>query len=243
MDTKTNCSSSNRLYQMMKTAIVLVGLLMSLAACQTEQESTVESWWINTKKVECMGVAPMMCYQYSKAENLQNPDWQLFYSEIEGFDYEPGNIYQIKVKITSREEPVPADASSKKYSLIEILSKTSVNTFQNIPKWQIIEVGNIKNPVSERNGEKLIFEFNTAEMRYSGNLSCNITMGAIERLDDSTLLLKPGATTRVACQSMQTEEAIEQALNKIRSYQVVNDQLHLLDEEAQILMKLIPAAE
>ena len=52
-------------------------------------------------------------------------DWTLFYSHIEGFDYEPGYEYVLKVK-TEKRVNGPADRSSIKYTLLEQVSKTKI---------------------------------------------------------------------------------------------------------------------
>nr|WP_317207113.1 DUF4377 domain-containing protein [Chryseobacterium arthrosphaerae] len=49
--------------------------------------------------------------------------WENFYSNIEGFTYEPGYEYVLKVKTEKIANP-PADASSIKYTLVEQVSKT-----------------------------------------------------------------------------------------------------------------------
>ena len=46
----------------------------------------------------------------------------LWIGEIEGFDYVEGFTYKLKVKIVKISNP-PADASSVKYVLVEVLSK------------------------------------------------------------------------------------------------------------------------
>jgi len=51
--------------------------------------------------------------------------WNYFYSEIEGFDYEEGFLYNLEVHISARTEPISADASSFQYVMIEIISKTA----------------------------------------------------------------------------------------------------------------------
>jgi len=49
-----------------------------------------------------------------------NSDWEMFYDSIEGFEYQEGTQYKISVTITNIENP-PTDASSLKYTLVEIL--------------------------------------------------------------------------------------------------------------------------
>ena len=77
--------------------------------------------YIDSKLVDCVGVGKQKCMQVREDKNSS---WKNFYSSIEGFDYTEGKSYKISVKVTDVKNP-PADASSKKYELIEILEKTS----------------------------------------------------------------------------------------------------------------------
>lgn len=51
-----------------------------------------------------------------------NPEWELFYDNIEGFTYEPGNEYELIVNVEKVDNP-PADASDLKYTLVKEVSK------------------------------------------------------------------------------------------------------------------------
>jgi len=92
-------------------------LVITLGSCSSlKQDEAV--YWVNSAKVDCLGVGKMTCYQVQKGDSLDlNAAWNLFYSQIEGFDYQPGFIYKLKVKETAVENP-PADASSIKYTLV-----------------------------------------------------------------------------------------------------------------------------
>ncbi len=103
----------------------IILLFFLLAGCQNENDTAVETWWINSSRVECKGVGLQVCFQIQKNQEILADSWQYFYNEIKGFDYKPGNIYQIKVRITPKPEPVPADASSLEYELVEVVSKTA----------------------------------------------------------------------------------------------------------------------
>jgi len=83
--------------------------------------------FIQPQLVDCVGVGPMKCMQIR--ENLHS-EWMTFYDNIEGFNFVPGNAYQITVKVIDVDNP-PADASNKKYELIEIIKQES--TTKHIP--------------------------------------------------------------------------------------------------------------
>lgn len=75
---------------------------------------------VGPQTADCTGVAPMKCLQ---VKEKPTDNWSNFYTNIEGFTYEPGYEYVLKVK-TEKVENVPADASSIKYTLIKQVSKT-----------------------------------------------------------------------------------------------------------------------
>ena len=78
-----------------------------------------ETVLIKSNLVACEGVSTQKCMQYQvKGED----SWQLFYDEIEGFTYEEGYAYELEVAIEKVTNP-PADGSSLKYSLKNIIKK------------------------------------------------------------------------------------------------------------------------
>ncbi|HAC64347.1 MAG TPA: hypothetical protein DCF68_12600 [Cyanothece sp. UBA12306] len=60
-------------------------------ANQTKIETTL---YVGPKTVDCTGVAPQQCLQIQEKPDDQ---WRLFYESIEGFNYEPGYLYELKV--------------------------------------------------------------------------------------------------------------------------------------------------
>jgi hypothetical protein len=58
--------------------------------------------------------------------NIGSDSWTKFYNSIEGFDYQPGFIYDIKLIVEQIDSPTD-DSSSLKYTLEEIKSIKEVN--------------------------------------------------------------------------------------------------------------------
>lgn len=79
--------------------------------------------YVDSKLSDCVGVAPQQCMLIR--EDLDS-EWNLFYDSIEGFEYQEGTEYKISVSITDVENP-PADASSLKYTLVEILESSTTD--------------------------------------------------------------------------------------------------------------------
>jgi heat shock protein HslJ len=157
--------------------IIYLGiLLIATMSCKSKQDMVSQKveekvFWINSAKLPCSGVGPMSCLQIQEGDKIQEGKWQNFYSNIEGFDYQPGNIYQIKVSVFKLPEPIPADASSLGYKLVEIISQEPDRTLRLTDIWKVIEMGEIKNPMTRE--KSLTMEINVSERRVFGFSGCN----------------------------------------------------------------------
>ena len=69
---------------------------------------------------ECKGLVVMQCML---VKERPQDEWQLFYDPIEGFEYEPGYDYRLRVLRRPVPDP-PADGSSVSWRLLEMLEKT-----------------------------------------------------------------------------------------------------------------------
>lgn len=85
----------------------------------SETGHVTKKLFINSALVDCVGVGPQKCMQVKENET---DGWGLFYGSIENFTFEQGYIYEIMVVVSDVDNP-PADSSSKKYMLVEILSR------------------------------------------------------------------------------------------------------------------------
>jgi len=80
--------------------------------------------FVGPELADCVGVGPQKCMLI---RDSHESDWEYFYDNIHGFVHEAGHDYHIEVLITDVENP-PADASSKKYELVEIISKNPISS-------------------------------------------------------------------------------------------------------------------
>ncbi|MDH6254227.1 hypothetical protein M2347_003954 [Chryseobacterium sp. H1D6B] len=87
------------------------------SAASSDNEKT---FIVGPQTADCTGVAPMKCLQ---VKEKASENWTNFYTNIDGFTYEPGYEYVLKVKTEKIANP-PADGSSIKYTLIKQVSKT-----------------------------------------------------------------------------------------------------------------------
>lgn len=113
---------------MKKLGLLLMTVTLMLTACKSS-DNTVQMTVASEKRI-AMGVAPMEVLVVKEGDQTE---WSFFYSSIEGFNYEPGYEYVLEVKKEAAEQPVPADASSIKYTLVKEISKTE-KVSENLPE-------------------------------------------------------------------------------------------------------------
>ena len=87
---------------------------------ETKETQDIVTMYVGPKKVDCTGVGPMKCLQVRETED---GEWTLFYTSIQGFEYEEGYNYKLEVRREDVPNP-PADAPSIRYILVKEISKT-----------------------------------------------------------------------------------------------------------------------
>ncbi|MEP0264366.1 DUF4377 domain-containing protein [Dokdonia sp.] len=71
-----------------------------------------------------------------------DPNFRIFYSGIEGFNYELGFDYELIVRKSEIDNP-PADGSSIRYELINEVSKTPGSTTETFDVWLALGAGGV----------------------------------------------------------------------------------------------------
>lgn len=229
----------------MKIHLLLFSLLiLGIISCKTTTKNnalnTVEkTFWINSAKLPCQGVGPMSCLQVQDGEKIEEGRWQNFFSNIEGFEYEPGNIYRIVVAVEQLPPPIPADASSLRYRLVKVISKTADKTLAITDIWLVEKVGEYEKPKGM--GDKLLtFEFNASERRMYGFSGCNTLRGPITKLTETELEFGNLASTMMACgqSNMELERAVSNAFTQTKKYKRDGMLLTLIGAGNEVLMVL-----
>lgn len=218
--------------------------LITMYSCKSTKLSENQNmeekvFWINSTKLPCQGVGPMTCLQIQEGAEIEEGKWLNFFSNIEGFDYKPGNIYRIKVNVEQLPPPIPADASSLRYSLTEVISVEQDRTLRITDIFKIEKVGEIENPVGM--GKSLTIEFNAAERGIFGFSGCNTFRGSITKLTETEIEFGNLMSTMMACPQldMTLERTVTQALQKVKKYTFENRRLVLKDQKEKELLILL----
>lgn len=98
----------------------LLCLLILAAACGiTGPDRDVITLEIAPNRVPCTGEGIMECFLVREPPS---DEWTYFYAPIEGFTFEPGYRYVLRVERREVRNP-PADGSSRAYRLVRIVSR------------------------------------------------------------------------------------------------------------------------
>lgn len=220
--------------------LILVSVITCLLSCETTRKTSVDStnnnqiWWVSGFKTQCSGGAGQMeCLKVHKGSDLNDPEWELFYSNIEGFEYEEGFLK--KIELTIEELPVtqvPADASSQKYTLVRELEKNVDYRTLLDGEWTLTRLGN--NPINRSvRLPELTIDLN--EMRISGTGGCNNYTGQIKSITFSSIELGKVAGTRKACPGPTIENEYLKALGEVGSFRIKGNNLMLFNDGKELL--------
>jgi heat shock protein HslJ len=222
--------------KIMRMALCLLALLVlsTVTAAQDSDSGAVKTLYVASEPVPCQGIGPQLCLQVKEA-----PDeaYSLFYDSIEGFVYEPGYDYELLVTVSDIENP-PADASSLRYTLVEVLSQTRALE-GNI--WLLDSYLNAEGQMLDRLAQSQVTAA-FGDMILSGSAGCN-AYSTNYTVDGSSLEIDLIVSTLMFCAPealMDQEAAFTSLLDRVATYAIVEGQLQLSDAEGNVLLSFSP---
>lgn len=204
----------------------LMGIALVLI-CFSCANKTHKIIYISDAKVDCVGVAPQKCLQIKEEGKT---DWTNFYDQIEGFNYEVGFFYKIKVDVLKIENP-PADGSSLKYKLIEVLDQSKIPLTLDKGSWLVTHLKGM-----DSFGRNPFIKIDLAKNEINGNTSCNRFSAKIAVIDDQVEISDLSAT-EMMCSNVEVESAFLNALKNVSTYTLHEEKLQLLDENKNLIME------
>jgi heat shock protein HslJ len=205
---------------------------------KTEEAPVEKTLYVGPSLVDCTGVAPQKCMSV-----MDDPaaGYQLFYGNIDGFDYEEGYEYELVVRIEKVENP-PADASNLKYTLVNIVSKTpakpTANPEASMPT-QIYKLDWYLNDQGEKTavlpGTEITLTF--SDGRISGNSGCNQYGGSVE-VNANSIKVGSLMSTMMACEEkiMGQESAYQAALGEAATFEATSETLTMANAQGQMIL-------
>ncbi|WP_282123175.1 DUF4377 domain-containing protein [Algibacter mikhailovii] len=214
----------------MKTGLML--LLSFVLSCSTNTGNTTKTLLINSFKVPCTGVAPMSCLQVKESPDDKN--WSNFYTQIEGFDYEPGYLYTIEVRVEDiPEDQIVADGSSIKYILKSVIAKKQDKRLTINDIWVLETIDG--QPVIEIFEKLPYLEVQLSSNSYLGNDGCNNFNGKLEAIEDKLVTFGSQVSTKMACPNQDLSLKFLENLRNSNEYMVEKGMLTLLKDSNVLL--------
>jgi heat shock protein HslJ len=208
-------------------SILTLAITILIISCATQKQTTSKPqiYWVNSLKVSCTGIAPMQCLQVQKSKTIEKGKWLNFYSPIEGFKFETGYMYKLSVaeeKINPGQ--VPADGSSIKYMLVEVLEKKPDPKFRIHDIWALeaIDGQTVERPDENDRMQIPSIEINLTEMRIMGTDGCNNFFGPVKNIEDDELTFGTLGATMKMCFNMDIPDKFNTAMNKVVKYKIDN---------------------
>ncbi len=113
-----------------KIPIITLILLSLTIGCNRDEADHIEILTIGPYRTDCVGAHPQECYlEY----NEEAEAWHFFYEAIQGFEYEEGYIYTLKVSLHERPEGIQ-DVGRYAYRLVEVISKEEAPVDEKPPR-------------------------------------------------------------------------------------------------------------
>lgn len=120
--------------------ILSITLLLLTFTVGCEREVTTNGNGPTNKNTEILIIGPYRteCPSFSGSDcylefNEESQEWHFFYESVQGFDFVPGYIYRLKVRLVERPEGIQ-DVGKYEYHLIEVLSKEEASVDEKPPR-------------------------------------------------------------------------------------------------------------
>lgn len=199
-----------------------------------EELATVQTWKIASHLTDCQAMALQKCLLIQK---LDQKEPAAFYGPIGGFDYEQGFDYVIRVKEIPVKNP-SADASSFRYELVELVSKTPAVMREEIDLQDIwvLQHANTETLNAENLKGKLTLELQVKQAVFMGKAPCNSYSGQLQVAPAGhELRFRSPMVTRMACADLAAESDYFRLLESVDTYRREDLELVLLVGDSEVL--------
>lgn len=173
--------------------MLLLFLAQTCSVGELEGSAAVEMMRVNHFKQTAIGESPVLVMLVQEGNDVGGEQWHYFYDEIEGFDFIPGYVYDLKVRKKKVKNP-PQDASTIKYILVKVISKNAVSPDEQFDiklKWAgtnfVFEEGN--NQFSLLNEYSILCEGLDEELREALENNEEVTGTFVHAPDESLKLV------------------------------------------------------
>ena len=113
-----------------KKLLIPITLILLALTIGCGRDGNIETLIIGPYTETCQGFIEQECYLEF---NEESQEWHFFYESIQGFDFEPGYIYTLKVRLEDRGTEIQ-DVGRYAYHLVEMLSKEEASVDEKPPR-------------------------------------------------------------------------------------------------------------
>ncbi|MBU2913495.1 MULTISPECIES: META domain-containing protein [Reichenbachiella] len=217
--------------------LVALAMLWSCSASKTDKTDLytyrIDHIWINSFTAPCASIGRPECYMTQVADgDLSMDEWTVFYHDVDGFKFEDGYLYQLKVRVDFSD----TSSSSKdyiKYTLLEIEQRLRDYSLDLGEHWDItmLEGDSINLPVGQK---QPYIKFNTIGEMVIGHSSCNSFSGPYTLDMINKIKIGPIVSTRKMCPDLSIETSLLAQFGQITEYSVKDSILYLKDSNGKV---------
>lgn len=231
----------------LKNALAVISVLCAailFSGCKSagtadSGDDNVKTFQVAPAMQDGVGVGPVTCLLVKRSTDS---NYQMFYSAIQGFEYVPGYEYELKVRVTEREN-VPADASKYEYQLIEVVAKKPAGLSIDNTAWMLknyISVSGTIDPVMERSESYL----KIADGKVTGNAGVNNFLAGVKVQGTSLEFSANGSTMMMGPpELMAQEDQFLKLLGETADFLIVGEELRFRNAEQKVLLVFVPRKE
>ena len=219
---------------MMKLKIIFIFSLLILISC-SEKDTNKAVIWVSGFKATCnAGAGKSNCLLINRSDYLTEDTWELFYGDVEGFEFQEGTLKKIEILAQEGVGQVAADQSKLTYTLVKELDQRKDIRYLLRGEWKL----------NSLNGETLndtftppTLGFNLVEMKINGHGGCNSYNGSIKQLGLESMVFGDLINTLKICAEDTIETVYLSALNNVRKYSIDVANLNLKDDNGKTILR------
>ncbi|PIB35443.1 hypothetical protein BFP72_08560 [Reichenbachiella sp. 5M10] len=224
----------------------IIMTLVYLCSCTALRNENNESFeyrtdliWVNSYKIPCASVGKSDCFLTQVSEmNTPSEQWRPFYNDINNFDFTPGYLYLLKVRIDFKDS-IAANGNFYKYTLMEEVSKSKDYSLWLDQKWRFVTIDS-DNIAMNQEEDIPTLQFNSTDYVISGTTGCNNFSGTFRPTYINKIKIGPVVATRKMCPDMAHDNAILSNFPEVSEYSIHGDTLRLRNSNGKSLMTLLP---
>lgn len=190
--------------------------------------SEIKTVWVASSKVPDLNNPSEWVLQVQWHAIPVEGAWQALSNPIEGFRYQPGNRYQLKVAATPRQKDTV-------YKLVEVVEMEPDMTLRLHDVWALQSIGT-EAYQTPRGGEEPYMEINLTAGRIQGKAPCNQFFGKVAAFGQNSVRFEHIGSTKMACPQLRQENLLLEALHWSRTYTIENNRLTLFNAQGKVVV-------